>query len=243
MRAVKDVTGRTWVDSAGAHSSVTTWVPCDPATCFDYIADFSRHSEWTTNPVEITSIGNGRAVLGARYRPSDAREEGTGPQISKLRSTTALREFTATGGPIGTPEGDPHRHRFIFKPEADGTRIELLRTDPGQPCDYGLAVEMLVHPDQLRKTTAGPSPPPRLSRNWAGYRWLPPAASTARRMHEGSTPRRRPPEARSGQGPPAARTAPTSLHVPGAPWWPGRSGLALRWHRRRPQSLCPAPPS
>ena len=42
-------------------------------------------------------------------------------------------EFTATGGPIGTPENDPHRHTFTFTAEDKGTRIELTRRYPLPP--------------------------------------------------------------------------------------------------------------
>ena len=31
--------------------------------------------------------------------------------------------------------------------------------DGGQPPDYGLATEMLIHNDSLRQARAGPSPP------------------------------------------------------------------------------------
>lgn len=45
----------------------------------------------------------------------------------------ATFEFTATGGPIATPENDPHRHTFTFTAEENGTRIELARRDPLPP--------------------------------------------------------------------------------------------------------------
>jgi hypothetical protein len=41
--------------------------------------------------------------------------------------------FTATGGPIGTPTDDPHRHTFTFAAEDGGTRIVLTRRDPYPP--------------------------------------------------------------------------------------------------------------
>jgi hypothetical protein len=52
-------------------------------------------------------------------------------------------EFTATGGPIGTPEDDPHRHTFTFTPEEGGTRIALVRRDPLPP-DWSRAQRSLT---------------------------------------------------------------------------------------------------
>jgi hypothetical protein len=34
-----------------------------------------------------------------------------------------------------------------------------MALDAGQPCDYGLAVEMLIHNDNLHQARARPSPP------------------------------------------------------------------------------------
>jgi hypothetical protein len=42
-------------------------------------------------------------------------------------------DFTANGGPIGTPEDDPHRHTFTFTPDEGGTRIVHVRRDPLPP--------------------------------------------------------------------------------------------------------------
>jgi hypothetical protein len=133
--ASPDVQGRTWADSAAAHSEVSTWVPRDPAACFDYVADFSRHSDWATNRIEITPVDPGRSGVGARYRA--VGHQGGKDWPADLEVTVQDRpstfEFTATGGPIGTPDDDPHRHTFTFTPEGDGTRIVLVRRDPLPP--------------------------------------------------------------------------------------------------------------
>jgi hypothetical protein len=126
------IQGRTWADAAAAHSSVSVWVPAEPTACFDYVADFSRHDEWTTNPVKITPLGGDMRGLGARYRAVGHQSGKDWP--SELEVTVYDRpltfEFTATGGPIGTPEDDPHRHTFTFTAEDSGTRIVLVRRDP-----------------------------------------------------------------------------------------------------------------
>lgn len=129
------VQGRTWADKTAVHSMVSTWVPLAPKECFDYVADFSRHPEWATNRVQITRVDSTQAGLGARYRAVGHQAGRDWP--SELEVTVYDRpstfEFTATGGPIGTPEDDPHRHRFTFTAEENGTRIVLTRRDPLPP--------------------------------------------------------------------------------------------------------------
>jgi hypothetical protein len=131
----RDIQGRTWADADAAHSSVSTWVPAPQTACFDYVADFSRHDEWTTNPVKIAALDDDSHGLGARYRAVGRQAGKDWP--SELEVTVYDRpltfEFTATGGPIGTPDADPHRHTFMFTAEDSGTRITVVRRDPYPP--------------------------------------------------------------------------------------------------------------
>jgi hypothetical protein len=142
----KDVTVRTWADKSAAHSSAETWVACEPAKCFDYVADFSRHSEWATNRIEITPVeGKASSGVGAQFRA--VGRQGGRDWPSELEVTVYDRpstfEFTATGGPVGTPDDDPHRHTFTFTADGDGTRIVLLRRDP-LPRDWSQAKRSLA---------------------------------------------------------------------------------------------------
>ena len=76
-----------------------------------------------------------RSDYGARYRA--VGRQGGKDWPSQLEVTIYNRpltfEFTATGGPIGTPEDDLHRHTFTFTAEDGGTRIVLVRRDPYPP--------------------------------------------------------------------------------------------------------------
>jgi hypothetical protein len=134
--STKEVTVRTWADQNAAHSSVQTWVPCEPEKCFDYVADFSRHFEWATNRVEITPLDdNVTSGVGARFRAvgHQAGKDWPSELLVTVFERPSTFEFTATGGPIGTPEDDPHRHTFTFTQEESGTRIVLVRRDPLPP--------------------------------------------------------------------------------------------------------------
>jgi hypothetical protein len=130
-----NIQGRTWADSAAAHSAVSTWVPRGREACFDYVADFSRHSEWATNRIEITPVDPSQGGVGARYRAvgHQAGKEWPSDLEVTIYDRASTFEFTASGGPIGTPDDDPHRHTFTFTADGDGTRIELVRRDPVPP--------------------------------------------------------------------------------------------------------------
>ena len=141
-----EVQGRTWAYKTAAHSSVHTWVSCPPEACFDYVADFTRHSEWATNRVEITPVDPTQKGLGSRDKAVGHQAGKDWP--SELEVTVYDRpstfEFTASGGPIGTPEDDPHRHTFTFTPEDSGTAD---RVDSARPLATGLVeVEARSHP-------------------------------------------------------------------------------------------------
>jgi hypothetical protein len=62
---------------------------------------------------------------GGKYWPSQLEVTGYEPPHRF--------EFSATGGPIGTPKGDPHQHEFLFIPKNGGTELEIRRIDPAPP--------------------------------------------------------------------------------------------------------------
>ena len=82
--------------------------------------------------VKIAALDGDTRGLCARYRAVGHQSGQDWP--SELTVTVYDRpltfEFTATGGPIGTPEGDPHRHTFTFAAGDGGTHIGLVRRDP-----------------------------------------------------------------------------------------------------------------
>ena len=85
--------------------------------------------------ITVMPVTPGPVKLGSRFKsvgrqagkdwPSDLEVTGYEPP--------ARFEFTATGGPLDSPPGDPHRHEFLLKAENDGTSIELRRSDPLPP--------------------------------------------------------------------------------------------------------------
>jgi len=115
------IQGRTWADADAAHSSVSTWVPAQQTACFDYVADFSRHDEWTTNPVKIAALDDDSHGLGARYRAVGRQAGKDWP--SELEVTVYDRpltfEFTAAR------YRDPSSDRVFISPQTRSALLEL----------------------------------------------------------------------------------------------------------------------
>lgn len=125
------VQGRTWLEYAGA-SLYATWVAILPERAFAYVADMTRHHEWAVHQITVTPAEPGPPHLGSRYTSSGRQGGRDWPselEVTIYEPPTRF-EFTATGGPLGTPRDRPHRHQYRFIPERGGTRIEVRRTDP-----------------------------------------------------------------------------------------------------------------
>ncbi len=114
------------------YHSIVTSVRVPPEAAFAYVSDVSRHNEWSTNSIKITPLTPGAVRLGSKYAAVGRQWGKDWPSELEVTGYEPPRrfEFTATGGPVGTPEGDPHRHAFLFTPESGGTRLEAQRWDP-----------------------------------------------------------------------------------------------------------------
>ena len=120
------------VEGRHFYHTIITWVRSPPETAFAYVADISRHNEWSTNSIQITPLAPGPVRLGSKYTTVGRQWGKDWPSELEVTGYEPPRrfEFTATGGPVGTPDGDPHRHAFLFTPENGGTRLEAQRWDP-----------------------------------------------------------------------------------------------------------------
>lgn len=123
------------VEGNHLYHSILTWVRISPEAAFAYVADIGRHNEWTTNRITITPLTPGPVRLGSKYTAVGRQWGKDWPSDLEVTGYEPPRrfEFTATGGPVGTPEGDPHRHEFLFTAESGGTRLEARRWDPIPP--------------------------------------------------------------------------------------------------------------
>jgi len=130
------VTFKGWtVEGNHFHHTIITWVKVPPETAFAYVADITRHNEWAIDEIKVTPQTSGAVHLGSKFTAVGNQRGKDWP--SQLEVTAyeppARFEFTATGGPIDTPVGDPHRHEFLFTPQNGGTQLEARRMDPVPP--------------------------------------------------------------------------------------------------------------
>jgi uncharacterized protein YndB with AHSA1/START domain len=123
------------IESRHLHHTIVTWVRVPPEIAFAYVADITRHNEWASDEINVTPLTPGSVQFGSKY--TVVGRQGGKDWPSQLEVTIYEPPhrfaFTATGGPIGTPEGDPHRHEFLFTTKNDGTELEVRRTDPAAP--------------------------------------------------------------------------------------------------------------
>lgn len=105
-------------------------VPGTPEDVFAYLADLSRHAEWSPTPLRIDPETPGPAAVGARYR-------GVGETRGKEIASTV--EVTEAVPPrrlafIATSPSTTFRHELTVTPADGGSRVErrmtLLRARP-----------------------------------------------------------------------------------------------------------------
>jgi uncharacterized protein YndB with AHSA1/START domain len=123
------------IESRHLNHIIVTWVKVPPEAAFAYVADITRHREWASNEIHVTPLTSEPVQMRSKYAAIGRQGGKDWPsQVEVTGYEPPHRfEFTATGGPIGTPEGDPHRHEFLFTAKNGGTEVEVRRTDPAAP--------------------------------------------------------------------------------------------------------------
>jgi uncharacterized protein YndB with AHSA1/START domain len=95
-------------------------IPAPPADVFAYVANLTKHPEWSADPLQITALDSGPVEVGSQYR-SAALVQGRTIQadirVTEHQPPTRF-EFTVTDL-TGT-----YTHRFTFQPHDGGTRLE-----------------------------------------------------------------------------------------------------------------------
>jgi len=93
-----------------------------PEAVFDYLTDFSRHGEWSANPLTIEQVSKGPVGVGSRFR---SRAEVNGLHIEAEFELTDFQRplLIAFAGKDSTGK---YAHRFKIKPNPGGTH--LVRT-------------------------------------------------------------------------------------------------------------------
>lgn len=107
-----------------ASLSAQTIVPAPIDAVFPYVADLTRHGEWSANPLTVAALEAGPPRVGGRYRSTAA--------VGRL-SFTADLTLTALDPPHriafrGRDETGAFEHVFRMTPVGDGTRVERHAT-------------------------------------------------------------------------------------------------------------------
>ena len=97
-----------------------TNIKARPEVVFAYVADLTRHGEWTANPVQIEALASGPVAVGSRYR-STAQVNGI-LFTAELR-VTEYQPFTRFGF-VGEDKTGTFEHQFTFGPDQGRTRVE-----------------------------------------------------------------------------------------------------------------------
>ena len=88
-------------------------------TVFDYVADLTRHGEWSSDPVQIHAISDGGPGQGKRYA-SKAESHGT-----VFETELEITEFERLSRLVfeGADATGKFRHVFTFEPTGNGTLV------------------------------------------------------------------------------------------------------------------------
>ena len=143
-----------------AHAVV---VPGTPNEVFAYLADFTRHAEWSPTPLRVEPQTEGPIRPGSRYRGVG---ETRGDEIVSEVEVTEVDPPRRLSF-VATSPSTTFRHELTLTPEGDGTRVErrltLLKTKPLLRLIWPLVAGRVIWPstvaamERLREVRAGRS--------------------------------------------------------------------------------------
>jgi hypothetical protein len=112
-----------------------------PEAAYAYVADLTKHPEWSPDDMKIVPDSPGAVAVGSKYkavgnlvgRPNPSEVEITALEPSRLVA------FTSTDG------NSKWQHEFRFSRENGGTRIDRTVTSLKTPPGFGILFAIL-HP-------------------------------------------------------------------------------------------------
>jgi uncharacterized membrane protein len=85
---------------------------------YAYVSDFTRHSEWASNDLQVTKDGDGPTEVGTTFSTT-AKQFGTQREHSTITEMDPGRAFAWTStGALGLAQ-----HRFTMSPADGGTAV------------------------------------------------------------------------------------------------------------------------
>ncbi|MFN2581700.1 MAG: SRPBCC family protein [Candidatus Dormibacteria bacterium] len=117
---------------------------------FDYLADFSRHAEWSPRPFKIEPISGGPLQVGSRFRshgslPRDWREYSNDVEVTALDRPWRIA-FAATehARVFKKEHALTFENEFVLTPVGAGTEVERSLRTPSPPGVLGLVLPLLA---------------------------------------------------------------------------------------------------
>jgi hypothetical protein len=111
-----------------ASGEVTFSTTLGPEATFDYLADFSKHQEWTDELVTMEQTSAGPVGLGTTYRsverlhPGDEMKEPTFAEVTALERPRLIEWKTWTSKQSG-PKAVRSRQAFEIVPHGKGCHV------------------------------------------------------------------------------------------------------------------------
>jgi uncharacterized protein YndB with AHSA1/START domain len=99
--------------------SAKVFINAEPETVFVYVADLTKHGEWSANPLKVEAIANDPIAIGKQYRSSAT--VGSLTFAADLRVTEY--DPPARFGFEGQDSTGKFLHRFTFTPLTNGTQV------------------------------------------------------------------------------------------------------------------------
>jgi hypothetical protein len=95
-------------------------VDVPPADAFAYVADLTRHGEWSADPLDIRLVDGATGVVGSHYQ---ATAEAQGKTITARLEVTEADAPSRLGFRVSDLTGD-YEHLFTFTETGSGTRVD-----------------------------------------------------------------------------------------------------------------------
>jgi len=100
-----------------------------PDEAFAYVADLTRHGEWSTWPLKVEAVSPGAVVVGSRYRSVGHM---LGLALHDELQVTDYQPSSLFGFTVKDVAG-VLRHEFTFQPQEGGTLVVRTVSAPVSP--------------------------------------------------------------------------------------------------------------
>jgi uncharacterized protein YndB with AHSA1/START domain len=112
-----------------------------PEEVFSYLADVTRHPEWSPKTLRVEGLAEGPTAVGSKWTST-----GWIPRDPEHRNEAEVTEYQPPSRFVYTAhekEGE-FINIFVLAPEGDGTRVERTLDMPKPPGFFGLIFPVVI---------------------------------------------------------------------------------------------------